>query len=262
MGTPVKKTTTKKPKAELPKLSDAEIEAKRTAADKQFLDEHRQRVRARPAPPKLKVTKNSPSEVSTDMAGEDKALAVAALLASFGTTSYDLHHLLMNSLVNAACDKDINEQALNGVIAAMHGINPQDELEGMLASQMVATHVAAMRVLATLKDSTTINQQDSAGNLVTKLLRTFTAQMEALNRHRGKGQQKMTVEHVHVYEGGQAIVGQVASHEGGGVSRKKKGQSHAPGNKQLADGTGESELLPPLRSKDTARNTVPIPRHE
>jgi hypothetical protein len=33
--------------------------------------------------------------------------------------------------------------------------------------------------------------------------------LEALNRHRGKGQQKMTVEHVHVHSGGQAIVGTV-----------------------------------------------------
>ena len=29
----------------------------------------------------------------------------------------------------------------------------------------------------------------------------------ALNRHRGKGQQKVTVEHVHVHAGGQAVVG-------------------------------------------------------
>jgi hypothetical protein len=36
--------------------------------------------------------------------------------------------------------------------------------------------------------------------------------MEALKRYRTSGQQKMTVEHVHVHEGGQAIVGTV---EGG-----------------------------------------------
>ena len=45
-----------------------------------------------------------------------------------------------------------------------------------------------------------------------KLSRTYTTLLEALNRHRGKGQQKVTVEHVHVHEGGQAIVGNV---EGG-----------------------------------------------
>jgi hypothetical protein len=39
-----------------------------------------------------------------------------------------------------------------------------------------------------------------------KLSRTFATLLEALNRHRGKGQQKMTVEHVHVHSGGQAVV--------------------------------------------------------
>ena len=34
-------------------------------------------------------------------------------------------------------------------------------------------------------------------------------QLEALNRHRSKGEQKMVVEHVHVHSGGQAIVGPV-----------------------------------------------------
>lgn len=266
MGTEIKKTTAKKPKVEPPKLSEAEIEAKRKPAEKRFLDEHFQKVRARPEPPKLKITRTREGGVSTDIAAEDMVLAQAALLASFGTNSFDLLNLLTNSIFNAACNVDehqsFDENNVNALIAAMHGINPQDEIEGMLASQMVATHIAAMRTMRQLKNSGQINQQDSNGNLAIKLLRTFTVQMEALNRHRGKGQQKMTVEHVHVYEGGQAIVGQIASHKGGGVSRKKKGQSLAPEPKQLADGTGESELLPPLRSENAEKHTVPIPRHE
>ena len=44
--------------------------------------------------------------------------------------------------------------------------------------------------------------QDSNGNLAVKLLRTFAAQTEALQRYRGKGQQKVTVEHVLVHTGG------------------------------------------------------------
>ena len=42
-------------------------------------------------------------------------------------------------------------------------------------------------------------------NQANRLSRTFAAMHEALNRHRGKGsQQKVTVEHVTVNEGGQA----------------------------------------------------------
>ena len=65
-------------------------------------------------------------------------------------------------------------------------------------------------------------------NSANKLSRTYSTLVETLNRHRGKGQQKMTVEHVHVYEGGQAIVGNVES-RGGGVAPKSKEQPHALG---------------------------------
>jgi hypothetical protein len=40
-------------------------------------------------------------------------------------------------------------------------------------------------------------------------------QLEALNRHRSKGEQKMVVEHVHVHSGGQAIVGPVTGNRAG-----------------------------------------------
>jgi hypothetical protein len=56
-----------------------------------------------------------------------------------------------------------------------HGIAPRDEAEAMLAAQMIATHTAAMTVLRH-KTCETIPQQDSAGNLVAKLLRANTAQ--------------------------------------------------------------------------------------
>ena len=48
-----------------------------------------------------------------------------------------------------------------------------------------------------------------AKTLPNKLSRTYATLLEALNRHRGKGQQKVTVEHVHVHPGGQAVVGAV-----------------------------------------------------
>ena len=59
-----------------------------------------------------------------------------------------------------------------------------------------------------------------------KLSRTYATLVEALNRHRGKGQQKVTVEHVHVHAGGQAVVGVVAP-PGGGDQSKSKDQPHA-----------------------------------
>jgi hypothetical protein len=59
-----------------------------------------------------------------------------------------------------------------------------------------------------------------------KLSRTFATPLEALNRHRGKGHQKTTVEHVHVHSGGQAVVGMVWT-SGAGDHAKIEGQAHA-----------------------------------
>jgi hypothetical protein len=52
--------------------------------------------------------------------------------------------------------------------------------------------------------------------------RTYAMLLEALNRDRGKGQQKVTVEHVHVHEGGQAVVGVVETPPGEGVRKNKR----------------------------------------
>jgi hypothetical protein len=52
--------------------------------------------------------------------------------------------------------------------------------------------------------------------------------LSALKEYRSKGEQKMTVQHVHVAEGGQAIVGNVnAPAEGGGMRGKNGEQPHA-----------------------------------
>jgi hypothetical protein len=79
------------------------------------------------------------------------------------------------------------------------------------------------RRLATVEN---IEQQDCAERAFNKLTRTFA---EALKNYRPKGEQKMTVQHVHVAEGGQAIVGNVSAPAPGvGRNEKAKEQPQAP----------------------------------
>ena len=84
-------------------------------------------------------------------------------------------------------------------------------------------------------------------NQANKLSRTYATLLEALNRHRGKGQQKVTVEHVHVHSGGQAVVGMVET-PGGGDRPKSEGQpdaiAYAP--------------QPTVRSPNPEREAVPV----
>src|SRR5258708_24588659 len=97
----------------------------------------------------------------------------------------------------------------------------------MLAAQLLASHNAAMECYrrAMIAEQTFEGRKENLSQ-ANKLSRTYATLLEALNRHRGKGQQKVTVEHVHVHEGGQAIVGSV---EGGGMRTKSKDQPHALG---------------------------------
>jgi len=96
------------------------------------------------------------------------------------------------------------------------GVQPRDPVEAMLAAQMAAIHNATMKLANRINRTDTIPQYDSASRSLNQLSRTFAAQVEALTRYRSGGQQKMTVEHVHVHEGGQAIVGNVSHGRNGG----------------------------------------------
>jgi hypothetical protein len=139
-------------------------------------------------------------------------------LRIFGTNNPDSTRALIEQVLaivpNAAGKHDL--QNLKYALATINGIGPKDELEGLLAVQMMGVHSLAVECLkrASREDQTTYGM-DANINRAMKLLRTFTTQMEALNRHRGKVGQQMVVGNVNVNEGGQAIVGPV-SHDGRG----------------------------------------------
>ena len=136
----------------------------------------------------------------------------ALMKRAFGTEDHALQERLFEQVGRSVPDvAGHDKKSLDPIVAGLEGIHPLDALEGMLAVQMVSIHNMAMECM---RRAATPEQSDllleAYINRATKLMRMFAAQTEALGRHRGKGQQKMTVEHVHVYKGGQAIVGQVS----------------------------------------------------
>jgi hypothetical protein len=135
-------------------------------------------------------------------------------------------HQTVQSLWLNGLDSDTIRQRRFTTVSAMIGIKPCDELEGMLAAQLVACHNAAMECYrrAMIPDQTFEGRQENL-NQANKLSRSYAVLLDALNRHRGKGQQKVTVEHVNVHAGGQAVVGTVAT--GGGDRAKSEVQPHA-----------------------------------
>ncbi len=150
-------------------------------------------------------------------------VALPVFMESLGTADVDFANGLLMQLAKLAWNgSSVNEQDFKFLLSTVAGLEPKDEAEAMLAAQMAAVHNATMASARRLKMAETSQQQDSAERTFNKLARTFVAQMEALKRYRTGGEQKVTVEHVTVNDGGQAIVGNVTP---GGRGVRKNGRS-------------------------------------
>jgi hypothetical protein len=103
--------------------------------------------------------------------------------------------------------------------AIVREIAPRDGIERMLAVQMATTHIALMRQGGRMANADQLPQFEAHERAYNKLARTYTAQVEALRKHRNGGKQTVTVQHVNVEDGGQAIVGNVQA-GGGGTDEK------------------------------------------
>ncbi len=151
----------------------------------------------------------------------DIAVGQILLMEALGTTELDFLRGLLGQLANAGSQGgQVDEDGLNFMLSVVKGIEPEDEIESMLAAQMAAVHMATMTFARRLAHVDNISQQDSTERAFNKVARTFATQVEALRRHRTGGEQKVTVEHVTVNEGGQAMVGNVARGPGGGRGGK------------------------------------------
>ena len=149
-------------------------------------------------------------------------------------------------------DPKTRDDQIDAALTALVGIGPKDELEGMMAAQLIAAHNAAMECYrrAMIGEQTLEGRQENLAQ-ASKISRTFATLLEALNRHRGKGQQKVVVEHIHVHPGGQAVVGVVET-PGGGDREKLKEQPNA---RQITHAP-----QPTMRRADTEREPVPLAR--
>ncbi len=141
---------------------------------------------------------------------------MAARRSITGSANKALAHRLIDELrgalwLPADTSSKVCRDKMQAAMAALAGIKPQDEIEGMLGVQMVATHTAALECLrrAMLPEQSFEARQANLKH-ADKLMKTYLQQVAALDRHRGKGAQKVVVEHVHVAAGGQALVGAIS----------------------------------------------------
>lgn len=109
-------------------------------------------------------------------------------------------------------------QAHKAVEKLADSLGAKGLLQNMLVTQLLGIHELQQKLLGYASRS--INYPEHGQyymNALTKLSNVFIQQVNTLQKLQGNSQQKVVVEHLHINDGGQAIVGHVHS------NKKKRG---------------------------------------
>jgi hypothetical protein len=161
--------------------------------------------------------------------------------------SYLVNQAANTVMRHSSITSEQKEHQHNATITMMQGIAPKDDIEGMIAAQLVGAHNAAMECYRRAMNISAAPQSVAdLLNQANKLSRTYSILLESLDKHRGKPPQKVQVEHIHRHI---HLHGEAAG-EGGG--EKIQGQPHALGYAESA----------PLRGQGEAqREALPVAGH-
>ena len=188
------------------------------SAEIAVIEKQRKRRKEKPTLPYIRVEPVDAGSMTVTIEHPEPATGHAMIMSAFGTASSDFFDGVLQGVLNACGPKVVTSREANFVAAAMAEIAPQDGIEAMLASQMLATHTVAMDAARRMHMADTLPKRDHYEKTFTKATRTFATQVETLKRHRTGGEQKVTVQHVTVADGGQAVIGAVTA--GGGLTKK------------------------------------------
>ena len=208
--------TKKKTKAK--KSSTKEIEVL-SELEKKALEKWREKDNERIRPPKFLET----GEKTVAPKEEDPDKFWPQMMETTGSTDIDFFKTIV-SQVTATLQNKKSEEVANFVSALMHGLKPRDETEGILIAQMAGTHNLIMEYMnRAMIPGQFLEASNDCINRAYKLMNIFLKQIDALERYRGKrAEQKVIVEHVHIHEGGKAIVGHVENRPRGEGDEQEK----------------------------------------
>jgi hypothetical protein len=137
-------------------------------------------------------------------------LVLDRLKEALGTTSSDFVNATLVQIQNASRlpSGGISETSVNAVLAFIEAAAPKNEVEAALAIQMAWTHAVTMAVLTRLGGASGGDRNTAMmAAAAARLVKAFATQIEALRRLRNGGSQYVRVEHVHLHDSAQAIIG-------------------------------------------------------
>lgn len=138
------------------------------------------------------------------------------LSALFASRRPEFHSFIIGWLANLVCSSCEEDHTRNITMALsfIRGIAPRNEAEMMIALQMVAANQAGLELTRRTIKTDRVDLLTAYANAATKFQRTALAQVEALAKLRRNGEQ--VVKHVHVNDGGQAVIANTVNTGAGG----------------------------------------------
>ena len=165
-----------------------------------------------PTPVRVKLRRINASLAQTYPPDGESKVWWKRLKKALGTKSSDFVNASLLELQAAAHLPfgGISEVGMNAALALIEGAAPRNEVEGALAVQMACTHTAALSVLARFSGGGGSERRVVAlASTAARLMRAYSGQVETLRRLRHGGDQHVRVEHIHINEGAQAVIGSV-----------------------------------------------------
>ena len=157
-------------------------------------------------------------------AGVDLESLRKGLREAFGNTASDQFvQVMMRRLIDALAPSphdQLEEATLNAGLALINSMQPQSELEALLAVQIVATGFSGLRFLRESHRHMTGDFINVYGGYAERLLRLQTDLIRTFDRHRRGNRQTVEVRHVHLHPGAQGVIG-IVNHEKGAGEQPK-----------------------------------------
>lgn len=184
---------------------------------------------------------------------------------AFGTRHSAVVDVFLGQMIELCGGNQATEGLLNAAIAIVGSTKPKNEVEAMLAAQMVAVNHLTMRAAAAASTHSRYVPEREA-KLVFRGARTFAEQIDVMARLKGakpRTQEIHVHQHLHHHDERRIVEGDVHVHRPGG------GDFGAPtrdanGGRKSADtnSIGEHPGRPALRSPDADGCAMPGPEGE
>jgi hypothetical protein len=178
-----------------------------------------------PARSRVKVTPSPTGGVRIENDGNEQLYSLETFTSMGSDSGGFLGQTLGQICKVIGGERDITTQEINAALAVMAAVEPENEVEALIGAQIVMANNMAVKCMVLSGASQMLPQTVAFGNLAVKFMRTTTLNVEALAKLRRKGEQ--VVKHVHVHEGGQAVVADTFNNTQGGDALRTVEQSQA-----------------------------------